>query len=302
MKKITTIIIIALLAGCSSNKGSDQAQDASGNNDTLQVEEAKNDSADVDAVSSATSKANQVSFNGTIELPPQSVVSISSTMGGKVVSTQLLHGQYVSKDAPLVTLENPEFISLQQNYLDAHAQTEYLETEYNRQKSLSDEQAASQKRMQQSKADYLSSKSRMEGAATQLRLLGVNPDNILSKGIQPYMYIKSPISGYAEDVAINAGKYVGAGETMCEIIDKSAPLLKLTTYEKDIIGMKIGDPVQFRVNGMGDQTFTAKIISIGQKVDKLTRSIEVYCRVNGESGKFLSGMYVTARLKKNYAN
>ncbi len=44
--------------------------------------------------------------------------------------------------------------------------------------------------------------------------------------------------------------------------------------------MKVGNPVQFRVNGMGKTVFKATLISIGQKVDEDTRSVEVYAKVD----------------------
>ena len=94
---------------------------------------------------------------------------------------------------------------MQQTYLDSHAQAEYLEAEYRRQKALSAEQAASQKKFQQSKADYLSMKSRMEAAAAQLELLGVNPATLLDGGIRPYLQVKAPIAGYVADVEMNVG-------------------------------------------------------------------------------------------------
>ena len=112
---------------------------------------------EVDAITSATSRPNQVSFNGRIVLPPQRQATVALTIGGVIKNTSLLPGQHVTKNSVIATLENPEFITLQQTYLDSHAQTEYLRMEYERQKNLSAEQAASQKKFQQSKADYLSS-------------------------------------------------------------------------------------------------------------------------------------------------
>lgn len=256
------------------------------------------DTTQVDAMTSATSKANQVSFNGTIVLPPQRQATVALTLGGIVKSTSLLPGQHVAKGALLATLENPEFINLQQTYLDSHAQTEYLRAEYDRQKNLSAEQAASQKKFQQSKADYLSMKSRLEASAAQLSLLGVHPEELQKNGIQPLLQVHSPISGYVSNLSMNVGKYITPGEPLCEVIDKSAPLLKLTSYEKDLANMKVGSPVQFRVNGMGTQTFEATILSIGQKVDEVNRSLEVYARILDGDPQFRPGMYVTARIIK----
>ena len=219
-------------------------------------------------------------------------------MGGIVRNTSLLPGQYIQKGTLLATLDNPDFINLQQTYLDSHAQAEYLKAEYERQKALSSEQAASQKKFQQSKADYLSMQSRLEAAAAQLSLLGVSPTDLLKDGIQPLLQVKAPISGYAGNVNMNIGKYIQPGDALCDIIDKTSPMLCLTTYEKDIADMAIGNEVQFRVNGMGKTVFHAVILSIGQQVDPVNRSLEVYARIKDVNQQFRPGMYVTARIQK----
>lgn len=294
MKKIIYSILLLALVACNGNQSTDAGAT------TLVAETPADTTAQpqVDAMTSATSKANQVSFNGRIILPPQRQATIALTIGGVVKHTSLLPGQYVAKNAVLATLENPEFITLQQTYLDSHAQTEYLQAEYERQKNLSAEQAASQKKFQQSKADYLSMKSRQDAAAAQLTLLGIHPETLLKNGIQPLLEVKSPISGYAANVAMNIGKYINPGEALCEVIDKTSPMLCLTTYEKDLADMRVGSPVQFRANGIGKQVFHATVISIGQKVDEVNRSLEVYATIKDADSQFRPGMYVTAHIQK----
>ncbi|RHI07799.1 efflux RND transporter periplasmic adaptor subunit [Bacteroides sp. AM16-24] len=298
MKKITFPLILLVLTACGENKEVQPAEEAT----AVAVAENVTDSIQVDVITSATSKPNQVSFNGTMVIPPQRMATVSLTMGGVIKSTSLLSGEPVRQGSVLATLENPDFITLQQTYLDSHAQTEFLEAEYLRQQALSAEQAASQKKLQQSKADYLSMKSRVEAAAAQLKLLEVEPEVLLKEGIQPFLQIKAPISGYVADVKMNVGKYMNVGDALCEIVDKSRTLLRLTTYEKDLADMKVGNPVQFRVNGMGKTVFKATLISIGQKVDEDTRSVEVYARVDTVDNQFRPGMYVTARIMKEQAS
>ena len=298
MKKITFPLILLVLTACGENKEVQSAEEAT----AVAVVENVTDSIQVDAITSATSKPNQVSFNGTMVIPPQRMATVSLTMGGVIKSTSLLPGEPVRQGSVLATLENPDFITLQQTYLDSHAQAEFLEAEYLRQQALSAEQAASQKKLQQSKADYLSMKSRVEAAAAQLKLLEVEPEVLLKEGIQPFLQIKAPISGYVADVKMNVGKYMNVGDALCEIVDKSRTLLRLTTYEKDLADMKVGNPVQFRVNGMGKIVFKATLISIGQKVDEDTRSVEVYAKVDTVDSQFRPGMYVTARIMKEQAS
>ena len=54
--------------------------------------------------------------------------------------------------------------------------------------------------------------------------------------------------------------------------------------------------MKFRVNGMGAQTFNAMVISLGQTVDIVSRSLEVFARVEGGDARFRPGMYVSAQV------
>lgn len=251
----------------------------------------------IDAASGATSVPNQTSFNGILVIPPQNRATVTLTMGGSIRSTSLLPGAYVKKGSVLATLENPDFIALQQSYLDSHAQNEYLRTEFERQQTLSREEASSQKRYQQSKAEYLSMRSRMDAAAAQLALLGIDTTQLLANGIVPYLEVKSPISGYAANVNMNIGRHFDVGEPLCEIVDKSNMMLRLTAYEKDLHNLKAGDSVIFRVNGIEGKTFRGAITMIGQQVNNENRSIDVYVRISEQDPQFRPGMYVTARVE-----
>lgn len=302
MKKILIPAALLLLAACNQptqpgNTG--EATPVEAEPVQAEVSETVTDTTEqVDAISSATAMPNHSSFNGTLMVPPQRHATVTLTMGGTVHSTTLLPGDYVKKGTVLATLENPDFILLQQNYLDAHAQTEYMETEYARQQRLASQEAASQKRLQQSKANYLSMKSRLEAAAAQLTILGVPAEELLQKGIRPYLEVKSPLNGYVANMAINLGKYINAGEPICDIIDKGETLICLTAYEKDLENLEAGKRIQFRVNGMGEQTFHATVLSIGQVVDETNRSLEIYGRVKESNPRFRPGMYVSARVEK----
>jgi cobalt-zinc-cadmium efflux system membrane fusion protein len=221
---------------------------------------------------------------------------------GKLISVKAALGAFVRKGDLLATLENPEYIALQQSYIESRAQEEYLEAEFQRQETLASSEAVSQKRLQESKAEYLSMKSRREAAAAQLTLLGFDPAIILTGGIIPQLELRAPINGYIANVQINVGSYVAAGSPVCEILDKNKMLLKLTIYEKDIDKIKTGDNLNFRVNGMGTQDFNAVVISLGQMVDNVSRSLEVYATVIGSNAQFRPGMYVSAQISKEMDN
>lgn len=245
------------------------------------------------------SNKNQISLNGMITTSPQNNVTITPTMGGSIQSIHVFTGDYVRKGQTIVTLKNPEFISIQQDYLTASAQVEYLEKEYLRQKTLASHEAASQKKLQQCKAEYLSQRSTLEGARAQLRLLNISTARLKKNGISPYLSITAPASGYITNMSINKGQYLNAGETICNIIDKSETMILLTAYEKDLPYIRKGAQITFSVNGMPDRTFSAVICAIDQMVDQKKGSINVYAKASESDKLFRQGMYVNAVIKKN---
>jgi len=239
---------------------------------------------------------NEVTFNGIFVLAPGQHATVTLSIDGIVKHTSLLPGKYVQKGELLATLENLEFITLQQHYLEASAQCEFLEAEYRRQEVLSQHEVASQRRYQESKAGYLSMRSHKDAAAAQLTMLGLSPQSVVENGITPLLEVRAPISGYISNLQMNAGRYLSAGEPLCEIIDKSAPLIRLTAYEKDLSKIEMGAQIQFTVNGMGNERFAGEIISIGQRVDEVSRSLDVFARVVDNHPMFRPGMYVNAQV------
>lgn len=142
MKKIL-IPLAALLCACSQQGAAPAAADTAVDTavdttldvtaDTMAAEAVTpvpQTGMETDATSGATAVPNETLVNGLLVIPPQNRATVTLTMGGSIRSTSLLPGAYVEKGSVLATLENPDFIALQQAYLDSHAQNEYLRTEY----------------------------------------------------------------------------------------------------------------------------------------------------------------------------
>ena len=140
MKKIV-IPFVVLIAACSSQSPTETTTAHVASTDTVSKSAVEEPAQEVNATSGATAAPNRTSFNGILVTTPQNHATVTLTMGGSIRSTSLLPGAYVKKGTVLVTLENPEFITLQQTYLDSHAQYEFLHSEFQRQQTLSREEA-----------------------------------------------------------------------------------------------------------------------------------------------------------------
>src|SRR5680860_1551654 len=94
---------------------------------------------------------NEISVNGMIDVPPQGNISINIPYGGFLKFTEMLPGSRVKKGQLLAVIENPEFVDIQQEYLESLAEGDFLKTEFDRQKTLYEEQVSSAKVFQQAK-------------------------------------------------------------------------------------------------------------------------------------------------------
>src|SRR5690606_14473323 len=71
---------------------------------------------------------SSIKINGTIDVPPEGRAEISNYYGGYVRNLNLLTGQSVKKGELLFTLENPEYVQMQQDFLETKSQLAYLKS------------------------------------------------------------------------------------------------------------------------------------------------------------------------------
>lgn len=244
------------------------------------------------------SLSDVLKVNGVTDSPPQNQVSISAPIGGFVVSTKLLQGMKISKGQLLVTMENSEYVQLQQDYLDKKSNLEYLEQEYKRQEDLNKENVNSNKIFQRAKSDYISMKVQVKGLKEKLAFIGVDVTKLTEDNLSRIVSIYSPINGYVTEVNVNSGKYVNPKDVMFEIVNTEHLFLKLTVYENDIVKLKIGQKVRFSLpNEMGKES-VATITLIGRKIGS-DRSLQVFATLESEDLHLLPGMYVNALIELN---
>ena len=233
-----------------------------------------------------------IKVNGMLDVPPQNLVSISAPMGGFVKSTELLQGVKVTKGQAIVVMQHPDYIQMQQDFLETKSQLEYLELEYNRQKELSKDNVNSQKTLQQAKSQYESMLAKNAGLKSKLMMLGINGEKLTSQTMQNSITINSPISGYVTHVNVNIGMYVNPTDVMFKIVDTEHLHAELTVFEKDVPKIKLGQKVRFTLANETDER-TATVYLIGREIST-DRTVRIHCLLDKEDLDLLPGMYLKA--------
>ncbi|MHC4453440.1 MAG: efflux RND transporter periplasmic adaptor subunit [Planctomycetota bacterium] len=238
-----------------------------------------------------------IKVNGKLEAPPQNLVSISAVMGGFVKNTSLLEGSRVKKGEVVVVIEHPEYIHLQQDYLDSDSKLTYLELEYERQRGLREKNVSSEKIFQRTTADYKSMKVRVNALEETLALIGINVKQLKeSEKISRTITIYSPIDGYVSKVNVNIGKYVNPADVMFEIVNTEHLHVELTVFEKDISKVKEGQRIRFTLPNEDDKERLAVVYLIGRAINE-NRIVKVHGHLDKEEEQYLPGMYISALIE-----
>ena len=239
-----------------------------------------------------------VKTSGRIDVPPQNRAQVTTFIGGYVKSTRLLVGDKVQKGQALVTLESAEFLDIQKEYLEMAEQIKYLKSEYERQKTLFDEKISSQKNYLKAESEYRKTKGMYQSLREKLLLLKINPTQVEKGKLTSTVTISSPISGDIVVMNANVGMYIAPSAVILEIVDTQHLHLELAVFEKDILKVKIGQPIQFTVPEASKEVFPAEVHLVGKSIEGNERTINVHGHLDESiKQRLLTGMFVEANIK-----
>lgn len=233
-----------------------------------------------------------IKVNGLLDVPPQQLVSVSAPLGGFLKSTALLQGSRVVKGQLIAVIENPEYIQLQQDYLEAKNQFDFAQADYERQQELAKENVNAQKTLQQAKTTYQSWVAKKNGLLAKLKLINVDIASLETGAISSTSNIYSTITGFVTEVNVNIGKFVNPSDILFEIVDTEHLHAELIIFEKDVRKIKIGQKVRFTLaNEMKERMATVYLI--GREISS-DRTIRIHCHIDKEDKDLLPGMYLKA--------
>lgn len=297
MKQLYILFVAVLLVACGDDKNKEQAQETLSETDDLVITKQQFDN---EKMKFGTLEAHDfndlIKVSGMIDVPTHSQSSVSTFVGGYITKTPLLIGDAVKKGQFLVTLENPEFVEIQQQYLELSEQLNYLKSEFTRQKTLFDEKITSEKNFLKAESDYKSSLAQYNGLKKKLQMMNINPSAVENGTITSSINIYAPIDGFVTKINISNGSYVSPADIILEIIATDHIHLELSVFEKDILKVKKDQKINFRIPEASDSIYTAEVHLVGTAIDPATRRVTVHGHIDDEDTKFIVGMFAEAEI------
>lgn len=294
MKNTVIILIILFGLGCKNKNAGNTAAAPADVQGVLTLTDIQFRNAGIETVSlSQKEMSATLRLNGKIDVPPQNLISVSVPLGGYLRTTKLLPGMHVNKGEVIATMEDQQYVQLQQDYLLTKSKLHFAELEYRRQKTLNAEQASSDKVTQQSQAEVASLQIIMNALAEKLKLININPVTLSSGNISKSINIYSSINGFVSKVNVNIGKYVNPADVLFELINPEDIHLNLMVFEKDVAKLSIGQTVKAFTNTNPGKQYPCEIILISKNISAEGTS-EVHCHFEAYDKTLLPGTYMNA--------
>ena len=298
MKNILIISAILLITACGTKSPTEELKaDSNANQNTVSLTEAQFKSAGI-VLGKLENKsiASVLRASGTIDVPPQNMISISMPLGGYLKSTRLLPGMQVRKGETIAIMEDQQYIQLQQEYLTTKSKLVFSKAELERQRELNQSKASSDKIFQQAQMDYSTLTISLNSLAQKLRLININLNNITENNITRTVPLYSPIGGVVSKVNVNIGRFVNPSDILFEIIDPSDIHLNLKIFEKDLAKLSKGQKLMAYSNNQPDKKYPCEISLITGDLSE-ERTAEVHCHFENFDKSLVPGMYMNAEIE-----
>lgn len=162
-----------------------------------------------------------------------------------------------------------------------------------RERKLRTDRVTSQAGLEEAEAAHRS-------ACQQLRTQGFTEEQIDELGRKPQdqvlMEVRAPFAGEIVERTAVRGALVEAGKPLFTLVDHSTVWAMLQVPEGTLARVKVGQPVELRVDSLPGKVFTGKLTWIGPAVDERTRMARARAEFVNPDCLLKDKMFATARI------
>ena len=244
---------------------------------------------------------SQLFVTGTVMPDIARTVPVISLASGRIVDIRARLGDTVKKGQTLLRIRSDDISGGFDAYRKAISDELLARKQLDRAKDLYAHGAIAMQDVEVAQDTEDDAKTTLDTATEHIRLLGSDPDN--PKGI---VDILAPVSGVITDQqATNAG-FVQAysAPNPFTISDLTSVWIVCDVYEADMSNVRIGQPVEIKLNAYPDKVLKGAISNIGSILDPNIRTAKVRIEVANPGERMRPGMFATATLyskeKRNY--
>ncbi len=224
-------------------------------------------------------------------MTPLVEATVKAKVAGELVEVPVREGQSVKKGQVLARIDQTEVqarvAAREADVAAARAQLVWAEKNRNQQKALLEKAFISQSAFDNVQSNY-------DVAAAKLR--AAEADLVVAKKSLGDSVLVAPFSGVVAERHAQAGERVALDAKVVTVVDLARMELEAAIPAAAIGQARVGQQVQFRVDGFGDRAFEGRIERINPATTAGSRSISVYAVIENPDQNLRKGMFAQGAL------
>jgi membrane fusion protein, multidrug efflux system len=228
-----------------------------------------------------TAKVHEADFNAAVEAlgtaKANEAIDIVAKASNRVTGIHFREGQYVQRGQVLLELDAEE---ARADLQGAEATLSDSLGQVKRARELALTQALSAQQVEQLESALQASQARVAASRARLNEL----------------LIRAPFSGRVGLRNVSLGSLVGPGTVITTLDDTSVMKLDFSVPETVLASLSAGLEVEAKSAAYVSDLFRGRVLTVGSRVDPVTRSVLVRAQIPNRDGKLKPGMFMTVRL------
>jgi membrane fusion protein (multidrug efflux system) len=225
-------------------------------------------------------------------LSPIRSVVVAAEVGGQVVAVNAEEHERVEAGAVLIEIERTFLEAAVERaraqLLRARAAHGLAVTELERQRGLADRDVASEAQLDRASnqeraafAALLDARAALSDARTRLEKAAIT----------------APFAGIVNSLDLEPGAYLQPGQAVFELLDLSEIEVEFGVTDREVVALRVGDPVSLRVDVFPEEWFTGSVAQVARAADERTRKYPVQAHVPNPDGRLLASMLGKVRFR-----
>jgi RND family efflux transporter MFP subunit len=224
-------------------------------------------------------------------LAPVREAEVRAEITGTVVQSLVDNGQAVQKGQLLARIDDTairdQWLSARSMVTAAENAAAVARRDEERTQRLAEAGAVADRDLDAARQARITATAQLEDARARLSQAQRQLDNT---------QIRAPFAGLVSERAASAGDVVQPGSEMFTIVDPSSMRLEASVPSEALTALRIGDPVEFKVNAYPDRSFTGRVERINPTADPATRQVRIYVAIPNTGGRLVAGLFAEGRV------
>ena len=230
-------------------------------------------------------------IEATGELDAKDEAVIGAEVPGQVTQVAVDEGAPVTAGQVVLEIDPQkrelELQSARARVAEAAAAVRDAEREYQRMKTLREQDVAAAAKMDQVETQVSLARAREAAAQAQL--------GVAERALRDAS-VRAPFSGYVGERHVSRGEYVQVGQPLFELVALDPVEVEFHVAERDSARVAQGQEVTLTVEPRPGETFRGQVTLIAPTIDPKTRTLRVEADVANPDGRLLPGLFARVDL------